>query len=164
MLANTHHEKNVPVASSAELSQANSELGGIAEPLHRPLDANTKSEIVSELSRIQSESFFNVPQSHEKLEKPNPSKVYFTGARGEPREEAESSLGLPAHGKTDGQLSSANLTSSKQATLTAIVQHDAQAGEAPLHLLTDIKKKMQDINPSSESNQKSQEDHGEGEN
>ena len=122
MLAKTHHEKNVPVASSAELSQAHSELGGIAEPLHRPLDAKTKSEIVSELSRIQSESFFNVPQLHEKLEKPNPSKVYFTGAaNGEPRDEAESSLGLPGHGKTEGQLSSANLTSSKQATLTAIV-------------------------------------------
>ena len=121
MLAMTNHEKNVPVASSAELSQGLSELGGIAEPLHRPLDANTKSEIVSELSRIQSESFFNVPQGRDKLEKPNPPKVYFTGAQGEqPKEEAESSLGLPVHGKTDGQLSSYNMTGSKQFTVTAI--------------------------------------------
>ena len=61
-LADTHNrEKNLPVASSAELSQGHSELEGIIEPLHRPIDANNKSEIVSELSRIQSESYFNVP-------------------------------------------------------------------------------------------------------
>lgn len=81
MLANTG-QKHLPVASSAEFSQRNSDIEGIIEPLHKPIDVNNKSEIVSELSRIQSESQFNFPQ----LDKPNLGAVYFTGVKENPKD------------------------------------------------------------------------------
>ena len=122
-LANTkHNHKHLPLTSSADFSQGNSEIEGIIEPLHKPANPNNKAEIVSELSRIQSESFFNVPQLNDKLEKPSPGKVYFTGAK----EAQQQQLGAESDSADRAQevheeRSSANLTSSKHATMSAMV-------------------------------------------
>lgn len=43
-------------------------LEGIIEPLHKPFEANNKSEIVSELSHNASESQINEPKKIERLE------------------------------------------------------------------------------------------------
>jgi len=51
MLANTG-QKHLPITSSAEFSQREFDIEGIIEPLHKPVDVNNRSEIVSELSRI----------------------------------------------------------------------------------------------------------------
>ena len=79
--------------------------------MHKIADSNNKSEIISELSRIQSESYFNVPQNNDKLEKPSPAKVYFTGTKDNAKNE-QNSFNFPKQDINDFEQSSGNMTSS----------------------------------------------------
>ena len=67
---------------------------------------------------------------------PYPGKAYFTGAKEKPKDQYESSVEQP--------LSSANLTSMKEVTMSAIVGHQEQTNQTEPNLLTDIQKKLED--------------------